>query len=98
MLCFKKKLAKNVSNSFIDKLCDYGLKNGAIAGKLLGSGSGGFMLFITENQKSKLYLRKKLKKYVCIDLQFDQKGSRIISKKAFSYKSLYCLELLEINY
>lgn len=82
----KKKLAKDVSNSFLDKLYDYGLKNGAIAGKLLGSGSGGFMMFITENQKSKLYLQKKLEKYVCVDLRFDLKGSRIISNLHDPYK------------
>ena len=37
-------------------------------------------------KKSKLYLRKKLKKYVCIALQFDQKGSRIISNLNDPYK------------
>lgn len=82
----KKKLAKGVSNNFLDKLCDYGLNNGAIAGKLLGSGSGGFMMFITEIQESKINLKNKLKKYVCIDVNFDLEGLRIISNLNDPYK------------
>ncbi len=82
----KKKLAKGVSNNFLNELCNYGLRNGAIAGKLLGSGSGGFMMFILENQKSKKQLKNKLKKYVCVDVNFDLEGSRIISNLHDPYK------------
>ena len=82
----KKKTRKGVSNNFLNELCDYGLKNGAIAGKLLGSGSGGFMMFILENQKSKKQLKNKLKNMFVVDVNFDLEGSKIISNLHDPYK------------
>lgn len=41
----KKSLASTISNSYIDNLYTIALNNGAIAGKLLGAGGAGFMLF-----------------------------------------------------
>ena len=43
----KKSLSQSVSNDFIDNIYNHGLKNGALAGKILGAGAGGFMLFIS---------------------------------------------------
>ena len=42
---FKKSLSSTITNSKIDKIYNTALKNGAIGGKLLGAGNGGFMLF-----------------------------------------------------
>ena len=47
------------SNSMSNKINEWylsGIKNGAIGGKLIGAGGGGFLLFLTEN---KLKLKKK---------------------------------------
>lgn len=55
----KKKFAKNVSNSRIDKIYDIALKNGAIGGKITGAGGGGHMLFYCEKPNQKK-LEKKL--------------------------------------
>ena len=44
------------------------------------------MMFITENQKSKINIQKKLDKFICVDLRFDLKGSRIISNFHDLYK------------
>ena len=49
----KKKFAKNVSNSRIDKIYDLALKYGALGGKITGAGGGGHMLFYCENSKQK---------------------------------------------
>jgi D-glycero-alpha-D-manno-heptose-7-phosphate kinase len=76
----KKKLAKKVSNPDIDNLRIFGMKNGAIAGKIVGSGSGGFMLFICKDHKDKQKLKKKINKNVCMDVKFDYLGSQIINK------------------
>ena len=46
-----KRELPNVSNKVIDEVYDKALKNGAIGGKLLGAGNGGFMLFICKNKK-----------------------------------------------
>ena len=42
---FKRELSKFVSNSKIDQLYNFGLKNGAIGGKLLGAGGVGIFYF-----------------------------------------------------
>ena len=42
---FKKNLAEGVSNSFIDKIYETALENGATGGKISGAGGGGFIFF-----------------------------------------------------
>ena len=40
----KKSLSKVISNKKIDDLYEISINNGALGGKLLGAGGGGFML------------------------------------------------------
>jgi D-glycero-alpha-D-manno-heptose-7-phosphate kinase len=47
----KKRSAKTVSNSHIDKIYDTAIKAGALAGKVSGAGGGGFMLFFVPTEK-----------------------------------------------
>ena len=42
---YKKELASKISNKNIDDYYDTALRNGALGGKLLGAGGGGFLLF-----------------------------------------------------
>lgn len=42
----KKAMAEGVTNSSLDHLYELGIKSGAVGGKILGAGSGGFMLFM----------------------------------------------------
>ena len=72
----KKKLSKNVSNTRIDKIYTLAKKNGALGGKLLGAGSGGFLLFYVTNQKIKNF-NKSMKPYKVIDFKFSSDGSKI---------------------
>lgn len=41
----KKKLANSISNGALDNIYDVGIEAGALGGKLLGAGGGGFFLF-----------------------------------------------------
>jgi D-glycero-alpha-D-manno-heptose-7-phosphate kinase len=43
----KRQFSNKISNPFIDQIYDGALRNGAIGGKLLGAGGGGFFLFYT---------------------------------------------------
>ena len=49
----KKKFSSKVSNSKIDNLFESCLSKGAIGGKILGAGGGGFCMFISKNEKEK---------------------------------------------
>lgn len=48
---FKKKRSGLMSNSHIDELYELGIRNGALCGKLIGAGGGGFLMFYTEDKK-----------------------------------------------
>lgn len=52
---FKKSFSSMISNSKLDKIYNGAINNGAIGGKLLGAGGGGFFLFYT-GQFNKLRL------------------------------------------
>ena len=41
----KRGMTENISSSKIDEIYEVGIQNGALGGKLLGAGGGGFMLF-----------------------------------------------------
>ena len=49
----KKKRSTGMSNNRIDELYDVAMQNGAVGGKLVGAGGGGFLMFYTE-EKNKL--------------------------------------------
>ena len=76
----KKKLAKNISNNKIDNIYDYGIKNGAIGGKLLGAGNGGFILFLVKKNNRKKFIEK-FKKNIIVPVKIDTTGSQIIYYK-----------------
>ena len=73
----KKTLSDKVTNSEIDELYEIALKNGAVGGKLLGAGGGGFIVFYveTENQPK---VRHALNNYLHVPFKFDFDGSKII--------------------
>jgi len=75
---YKRELSKFVSNSKIDQLYNFGLENGAIGGKLLGAGGGGYILFLTDNEKNQKKLIKKLDKKVYFKFSIDQMGTQIL--------------------
>jgi len=78
----KKRLSKNISNLKINQLYKKCLKNGAIGGKILGAGSGGFLLIIfSENQKKKLL--KVLKSKKVFYFSGSNKGVEVIYKNFY---------------
>lgn len=73
----KKSLSDKVSTASIDHIYETGLANGAIGGKLLGAGGGGFMLFFCEPDKQEGLIRS-LKGYLHIPFHFEDNGSQVI--------------------
>ncbi len=47
----KRKLSRKVSNASVDEMYESARESGALGGKLLGAGSGGFLLFFVEPKK-----------------------------------------------
>jgi len=73
----KRQLDTTVSAPQIDKLYDAGLAAGAIGGKLLGAGGGGFMLFFVPPDR-KVQLRAALQGYHDVPVAINASGSTII--------------------
>ena len=73
----KKKLSKIITNNSIDEIYNLGLKNGALGGKILGAGGGGFILFMVLEKDKEKFLNK-FKNFTIIPFKFEDKGSQII--------------------
>ena len=76
----KKALSKLITNRQIDDIYNEALKFGALGGKLLGAGGGGFLLmYMKKNQKINFF--KKNYKLINIPFLFTSSGSEIILNK-----------------
>lgn len=73
----KKALSHKVSNSLIDQYYQTALKNGAIGGKILGAGGGGF-LFVIAEKKDHSNIIKSLKGLELVDFNFEPVGTRTL--------------------
>lgn len=72
----KKSITNDISSSMIDAYYEKALKAGAVGGKLLGAGGGGFLLFYVE-PKNQIKVRDALKELFCLDVKLDNGGTRI---------------------
>ena len=72
----KKELASGISNPVIDEAYDCAMRNGALGGKLLGAGGGGFLLFYCPEERQTA-LREKIGLQQ-FDFRFEQDGTSVV--------------------
>lgn len=72
----KKELATGISNPVIDEAYDCAMQNGALGGKLLGAGGGGFLLFYCPEERQPV-LREKLG-LTQFDFHFEHDGTSVV--------------------
>lgn len=73
----KKSLSSAISNPHLDDMYETAVNAGALGGKLLGAGGGGFFLFYVEKEKQ-ADVRQALKNYQELSFDFDRDGSKNI--------------------
>lgn len=75
---YKKQRSQGMSNDCINKWYDIAMKNGAIGGKLIGAGGGGFLMFYSADNKK---LRKAMAQEGLqeIRFRFDFDGTRVVA-------------------
>jgi D-glycero-alpha-D-manno-heptose-7-phosphate kinase len=73
----KRTLTQKITNSSIDEIYEAGLSAGALGGKLLGAGGGGFMLFYVPPERRQA-LRARLKNLLCVPFAFSNRGSHVV--------------------
>ncbi len=74
---YKQKLASNITNPIINSYYEKAREAGAVGGKILGSGGGGFLLFYCE-EKNQNDVRKALLNLKELFFKFEPEGSKII--------------------
>lgn len=74
---YKKKRSKNISSGKIDEWYALAKKNGALGGKMIGAGGGGFLMFLTEDNRR---LRKAMREAGLRDVpfRFDRLGAQVV--------------------
>ena len=75
----KKNLSSSISNFKIDEIYNEAIKRGALGGKLLGAGGGGFFLFYIPYSRQRSII-KYFNKLVTIPFNFTSEGSKILFK------------------
>jgi D-glycero-alpha-D-manno-heptose-7-phosphate kinase len=75
----KKQRSSNMSNTRIDEWYDLARRNGAVGGKLIGAGGGGFLMFYAD---SKARLRKAMREAGLqeVRFRFDFEGTTVVTQ------------------
>jgi D-glycero-alpha-D-manno-heptose-7-phosphate kinase len=74
----KKKRSPGMSSDFIDEMYKLARANGALGGKLIGAGGGGFLMLYTEN-KTRLRSAMRNAGLREVRLQFDFSGTSVLA-------------------
>ena len=79
LLDFEKKLSSSITNKKIDELYERAMKYGALGGKLLGAGGGGFLLVYMDKKFRKNFFKNN-KNIINIPFKFSDSGTQVIFK------------------
>ncbi|RKP47177.1 kinase [Pararobbsia silviterrae] len=74
---YKRRLSDRVSTPHIDEIYEAAIQAGALGGKILGAGGGGFMLLFAKPEHH-AKIRERLKHLLHVKFKFDTSGSRIV--------------------
>lgn len=73
----KKGTGTSITTNSIDGLYEKGIEAGALGGKLLGAGGGGFLVFYVQPEKQKA-VREAMKDLMYIPFKFEDGGTKVI--------------------
>ena len=81
----KRGISSGISTDSIDGLYAKGIEAGALGGKLLGAGGGGFLLFYVEEDRREA-VAKAMEDLLYVPFQFENSGTRVIHYTAEMYE------------
>ena len=82
----KRQTGSKVSTDTIDELYAEGIKAGALGGKLLGAGGGGFLIFYVQPEHQKA-VKQAMSDLLYIPFEFENGGTRVLYYAAEEYKA-----------
>jgi D-glycero-alpha-D-manno-heptose-7-phosphate kinase len=74
----KKNLSKKISNPRFDEVYETARRSGALGGKIMGAGGGGFFMFYSQNKKSRLIEALRPMGLSYTPFRFDFEGAKIL--------------------
>lgn len=74
---YKRGLSDKVSTPLIDQIYEEAIKAGALGGKILGAGGGGFLLLLVKPELRE-QVKEKLKNLIYVPFKFEHSGSKIV--------------------
>lgn len=80
----KKQTGSAISTGSIDEFYERGMKAGALGGKLLGAGGGGFLVFYVQPEYKQAVMEA-MKELMYIPFEFENNGTRIIHYSPETY-------------
>lgn len=80
----KKQVGSKISTDNIDVLYDKAISAGALGGKILGAGGGGFLLFYVQPEKQDA-VKKAMDHLLYVPFEFESSGSRVIHYSPETY-------------
>ncbi len=75
----KKKLSSKISDPYIDDCYETALANGAMGGKIIGAGGGGFLLFYCSQDHARLIDAMQKKGLQWMPFRFEYEGAKIVA-------------------
>lgn len=81
----KRGITTRISTNSLDEIYEKAMSAGALGGKLLGAGGGGFLVFYVEPEKRKSVMQA-LDKLLYIPFRFEDSGTRVIYFDAEDYQ------------
>ena len=78
----KRELCDSISTSHIDEIYNIARSAGAIGGKILGAGGGGFMILFAKPEHQ-VEIKKRLNDLLYVPFDFEHSGSQIILNQQF---------------
>lgn len=81
----KRGITTRISTNSLDEIYEKAMSAGALGGKLLGAGGGGFFVFYVEPEKRKSVMQA-LDKLLYIPFKFEDSGTRVIYFDAEDYQ------------
>lgn len=73
----KRQTGRAITTNGIDALYEKGIVAGALGGKLLGAGGGGFLVFYVQPEKQK-YVKEAMKDLLYVPFKFEDGGTQVI--------------------
>ena len=92
----KRSTGKAVSTDEIDLLYEKGMKAGALGGKLLGAGGGGFLIFYVQSEKQDA-VKYAMKELLYIPFKFETGGTQVVHYTPENYEPMNTKILEEIK-